>query len=444
MARGPRALAAAALCAAFACATPALARAEALYAVKDLGTLGGSLSGALSINGRGEIVGHSFLAGDSTLRGFHDDGGGMRDLGTLGGPQSQARHVSEAGDVVGWASVSPSARHAFLWRGGALLDLGTLGGTWSDARWVNARGDVVGSSVAPGDLQERAFLWRDGALTDLGTLGGTDARAYCVNDLGDVVGFARIEGNEDLHAFLWRAGVMTDLGTLGGWASHAYAINNSGKVCGWSIKIPDYISHAFVWSDGTLLDLGTLGGVYSAAFALNAWGYVVGASTDAAGQQRAFVWDGGPRITDLNTLIAPESGWLLTSANAINDDGAIVGTGLHRGEVHAFLLIPISSLGVPPGAAALEPRFSGPWPNPARGRARFEVTLPRPGPVEVTVFDLTGRRVRGLARGGFPAGTTVIEWDARDEAGARVDAGVYFARFEGGARAFARRIVLVP
>ncbi len=439
MARGLRRVVTVASCALIACALGGRARAQTLYTVKDLGSLGGSVSGALSINSSLQIVGHSFLPGDVALRAVLDDGGGLRDLGTLGGPQSQARHINDAGDVVGWADAPDGGYHAFRWRAGVMEDLGTLGGTVSDARWINSHGDVVGSSLGVGDTVERAFLWRDGVMTDLGTLGGTDARAYCINGLGDIVGFARIPANDELHAFLWRHGSMTDLGTLGGWASHAYSINEAGKVCGWSMKVPNYVSHAFLWSEGVTIDLGTLGGVYSAAFALNARGDVVGTSTDASGTQHAFLWDGA-KLIDLNTVIPRGTGWLLTSASSIDDAGDIVGVGRHGTLTRAFLLQPTGGLAVGPGADALA--FSGPIPNPARGSAVFRLALPAAGPARVAVFDLAGRRVRTLTDGHLDAGSTRLVWDGHSEDGTTAGAGVYFARFDGVGATLTRRFVL--
>lgn len=418
-------------------AAPA-ARAQTVYLVKDLGTLGGTLSAATSVNDGGAIVGYAFLPGDHQARAFYDDGGGMIDLGTLGGAQSEATHISRMGDVVGSANLPDGSRHAFRWRGGTLEDLGTLGGTVSIARWVNDRGDVVGSSLGAGDQHERAFLWRDGVLTDLGTLGGTDARAYCVNNFGDIVGFARIPANDELHAALWRHGMLTDLGTLGGWASHAYAINDAGKVCGWSMKVPNYVSHAFVWSEGVTIDLGTLGGAYSAAYAINAHGDVVGASVDAQGVRRAFRWD-GEKMLDLNALIPAGSDWLLVTAFAISDDGVIVGVGRRGdGSSHAFKLTPAGTLDVRDGAALA---FRGPRTNPARGHATFDLSLARAADTRLDLYDVAGRRVRTLTHGPRPAGDLELTWDGTAGDGSAAGAGVYFARFESERRVITRRFV---
>ncbi len=43
-------------------------------------------------------------------------------------------------------------------------------------------------------------------------------------------------------------------------------------------------------------------------------------------------------MTDLNTLIPPDSGWQLVQANAINARGDIAGMGIHNGVTASFLL----------------------------------------------------------------------------------------------------------
>jgi len=53
----------------------------------------------------------------------------------------------------------------------------------------------------------------------------------------------------------------------------------------------------------------------------------------------ALLWQNGT-MTDLQTQIPADSGWLLQQADAINDRGQIGGIGLHNGQIHAFLLTP--------------------------------------------------------------------------------------------------------
>jgi len=59
----------------------------------------------------------------------------------------------------------------------------------------------------------------------------------------------------------------------------------------------------------------------------------------ANGVKRATLWQNG-RPTDLNTLLPPHSGWVLTEARAVNDHGQIAGQGLLDGKPCAFLLTP--------------------------------------------------------------------------------------------------------
>jgi probable HAF family extracellular repeat protein len=46
-------------------------------------------------------------------------------------------------------------------------------------------------------------------------------------------------------------------------------------------------------------------------------------------------------MSDLNSLIPPNSGWTLSEAFGINDTGQITGTGAINGATHAFLLNPV-------------------------------------------------------------------------------------------------------
>ena len=67
-------------------------------------------------------------------------------------------------------------------------------------------------------------------------------------------------------------------------------------------------------------------------------------------------------------------------------------------------------------------------PNGPGGMTALHFVFRRPAFLDLTVYDVAGRRVRELARGGYPAGPQVVTWDGRDEGGARVARGVYFAR----------------
>jgi len=60
--------------------------------------------------------------------------------------------------------------------------------------------------------------------------------------------------------------------------------------------------------------------------------------------------------------------------------------------------------------------------------AVLRLSLPEAGAVRIDLYDVSGRRVRALAAGSYPRGESLVRWDARDGAGARVRDGIYFAR----------------
>jgi subtilisin family serine protease len=81
-------------------------------------------------------------------------------------------------------------------------------------------------------------------------------------------------------------------------------------------------------------------------------------------------------------------------------------------------------------------------PNPCRGETaiRFELP-PSRGPVDVTIHDVAGRRVRTLAADVVPAASGRFVWDGRDDDGRPVPAGVWFARIDGPAGTVSTRVV---
>lgn len=119
------------------------------------------------------------------------------------------------------------------------------------------------------------------------------------------------------------------------------------------------------------------------------------------------------------------------SANRIfvgTRDGRVIGFGLTPG-------LALSDLGLV--------HLGTPHPNPAARGTSVEFALGRGGPASLAVFDLSGRRVRRLLEGDVDAGPRRIAWDGRDEAGARVPAGLYLVRLEaGGTRRTERVFVL--
>lgn len=295
-------------------ALAAPAEAAPAYTLTDLGTLGGSMSGATAINDRGQVIGQSTIAPDSfvTHSFFWAPGSGMIDVGTLGGTGTEAVALSNTGQVVGWSDTLAGPRHAFSWTSeGGIVDLGTFGGLRSRAAAVNNHGQVVGWSESS-DGQLHAFSWSAaGGMVDLGPGFASD-----VNNAGQV-----LVGGGSGSPFVWtQGGGFVPLGTLGGMFASAFAINERGEVTGTS-QTPQGTSAAFYWSAATgMLAIGSLGG-FTFPVGITSSGEIGGHSSSAStGLLHGFSWAATSGIRDLGN---PGASFV---ARAMNDSGQLVGT----------------------------------------------------------------------------------------------------------------------
>lgn len=81
-------------------------------------------------------------------------------------------------------------------------------------------------------------------------------------------------------------------------------------------------------------------------------------------------------------------------------------------------------------------------PSPSHERVTLRASLPRAGRARLVVHDVPGRRVATVFDGPHPAGTITRTWDGRDDHGAPVPPGVYFASLETGGATKTAKIVL--
>ncbi len=82
-------------------------------------------------------------------------------------------------------------------------------------------------------------------------------------------------------------------------------------------------------------------------------------------------------------------------------------------------------------------------PNPFNPNTTIHFTLPSQESATLVVYDVSGKRVRGLVQGEMGKGPHDVEWDGLDDAGNPVASGVYFYRLEAGSYASSRKMMLL-
>jgi hypothetical protein len=82
-------------------------------------------------------------------------------------------------------------------------------------------------------------------------------------------------------------------------------------------------------------------------------------------------------------------------------------------------------------------------PNPFSTRTELRYYVPSNGPVDVSIYDVSGRRVRTLANGPEQIGSRTIWWDRRTADGQVVAPGVYWVRLTAKEGERAVKVVVV-
>jgi hypothetical protein len=116
-------------------------------------------------------------------------------------------------------------------------------------------------------------------------------------------------------------------------------------------------------------------------------------------------------------------------------------TGLASAPV--FLDAPLPPLAPRPVSVEL----ARPEPNPARESARVFWTVPAGqvgAPLDLSVYDVTGRRLATLAAGSAREGRFGVDWDLRADGAGRVSGGIYFLRIRVGSATVSRKLVVTP
>jgi hypothetical protein len=197
---------------------------------------------------------------------------------------------------------------------------------------INSLGQVAGMHGGGGFvmLPTKQFInlgLPPGALNEPGW------RVTDINTQGHVVGWF-IQAPDppgNLAGFIYHSGSWTVFSDPS-QPLQVTAINDKGQVVGFGID------QAFIYQNGILQ---AISGVSQAqAHDVNNAGLIVGEGLLGTGSTAAWISDNGMPAVNLNTLIDPNAGWFLFTANGINNFGQIVGTGIYQGQSRPYLLTP--------------------------------------------------------------------------------------------------------
>jgi probable HAF family extracellular repeat protein len=289
--------------------------------MQDLVTPNGRFTYGISGNDHGQVAGQTFLPDDFTSHAaVWNKRGVMTDLGTFGGAIGWANSINNRGQITGTAATSqPSPYHGqqlrpYVLEDGLMTEIGTLGGAEGFGSSINDEGEVVGGASEDAKLVTGfngppffAFHWKDGLMTKLDATGAVESFAIVISNRSQVVGECTFgsPGTYVTHACLWERngadesyGPARDLGTLAGDPdSEAFAINEMGQIVG--ATGPNYVEmfapvHAFLWQNGSMYDLNTLipansGVQLIAAYSINDRGEIAAQGVDGNGFLRAIL-----------------------------------------------------------------------------------------------------------------------------------------------------------
>jgi hypothetical protein len=97
--------------------------------------------------------------------------------------------------------------------------------------------------------------------------------------------------------------------------------------------------------------------------------------------------------------------------------------------------------GTPADAFAVS--LSAPHPTPTRGATRIAFTIERSGPVDLSVHDVRGARVKTIVRATLDAGSHEEAWDGAAGSGVPIAAGVYFVHLRTESGSATRKVQIV-
>ena len=137
---------------------------------------------------------------------------------------------------------------------------------------------------------------------------------------------------------------------------------------------------------------------------------------------------------------------------AFNDSAVTTGTKYYY-KVQAKLLNDSTQYIGPDSATGVEGRpgdyvhyafeLGNCYPNPVKGQANIQFTLPIAGKASLKIYNIQGQLVKTLLEDELPAGTHNISWDAKNNNGKQAANGVYLYKLIAGGKSATNKLILV-
>jgi hypothetical protein len=97
---------------------------------------------------------------------------------------------------------------------------------------------------------------------------------------------------------------------------------------------------------------------------------------------------------------------------------------------HGPIFVGLTSVQIKKYAVPDNYTLSQNYPNPFNPETTIEFGLPKPGFVEISIYDINGKLVRKLVSEQRAAGNHIVRWNANDELGNRITSGIYYYRMK--------------
>lgn len=373
-----------------------------------------------------------------------------------------------AGDNYGLALKRDGSIWGWGWNGHGQLGDGT-----QNARYVPTRGSAVDGcvrAIAAGSAHTLALM-SDGTVQSmgsnshgqlgLGTSGGFSTEPQTIPGLTNVEAIAAIGYNSyalktDGTVWAWGHNQSGSLGTgvdgtvlpHSGTPAQVQGLPvirkiTAGYNCAFAISNE---GAAYAWGDNTygVLGIGStstqeltpvlISGLTLPVRIVAGWGVWAGAL-----QSDGTVWVWG--YNDGQVLGREWTSLYMRSPLQVEGVQAVTALGAAWSTVHATGdLTGVTGVDDATVPAVLALRAT---PNPSFARTRISFDLPLPGRVSLSIYDVTGRRVRSLLDEFREPGRYDAAWDGRGDSGGPGMAGVFFARLELNGMVLTERVVRI-